>query len=161
MREETNLRRPLCWNTRLGRVRRARAGGGQCQDGVCTARTMLAPIGADAGESSRRRCQLGANRAVAQTGDGHWQCALSSLSLTLSSSSSALSSMASLLERISLPPGAVSAIGPVRSKSNHASSGPYVRPVPCLTINEHSPHLPALPPHPYPPISPVYHFSAS
>ncbi|KAI0766993.1 hypothetical protein C8Q74DRAFT_1277374 [Fomes fomentarius] len=33
--------------------------------------------------------------------------------------------MASLLERISLPSGAVSSIGPVRSKSNHASSGPY------------------------------------
>ena len=38
--------------------------------------------------------------------------------------------MASLLERISLPPGAAPAVGPVRSKSNRAaaSSGPYVRP---------------------------------
>ncbi|CDO77027.1 hypothetical protein BN946_scf184403.g2 [Trametes cinnabarina] len=37
--------------------------------------------------------------------------------------------MASLLERISLPPGAVPAVGPVRSKSNRAAaaSGPYNR----------------------------------
>ena len=39
--------------------------------------------------------------------------------------------MASLLERISLPPGAAPAVGPVRSKSKRGqASEPYVRPLP-------------------------------